>query len=59
MVNFGKEDLSIIDEKLFIDRIIKKPFLSGVKIPDEVLKIIHFSEEKSSNRLNYNYLTSF
>ena len=25
MVNFGKEDLSIIDERLFIDRIIKKP----------------------------------
>ena len=42
-VNFGKEDLSIIDEKLFIDRIIKKPLLSGVKIPDEVLKIIHFN----------------
>ena len=43
MVNFGKEDLSIIDEKIFIDRIIKKPMLSGVKIPDEVLKIIHFN----------------
>ena len=43
MVNFGKEDLSIIDEKLFIDRIIKKNLLSGVKIPDEVLKIIHFN----------------
>jgi len=43
MVNFGKEDLSIIDEKLFIDRIIKKQLISGVKIPDEVLKIIHFN----------------
>ena len=43
MVNFGKEDLSIIDERLFIDRIIKKNNLSGVKIPDEVLKIIHFN----------------
>jgi len=43
MVNFGKEDLSIIDEKLFIDRIIKKNTISGVKIPDEVLKIIHFN----------------
>jgi hypothetical protein len=31
MVNFGKEDLSIIDEKQFIDRVIKKPMLSGVK----------------------------
>ena len=45
MVNFGKEDLSIIDEKLFIDRIIKKPTISGVKIPDEVLKIIHFNPQ--------------
>ena len=43
MVNFGKEDLNIIDERLFIDRIIKKQLLSGVKIPDEVLKIIHFN----------------
>ena len=43
MVIFGKEDLSIIDEKLFIDRIIKKNTISGVKIPDEVLKIIHFN----------------
>jgi hypothetical protein len=43
MVNFGKEDLSIIDEKLFIDKIIKKNTISGVKIPDEVLKIIHFN----------------
>ena len=45
MVNFGKEDLSIIDEKQFIDRVIKKPMLSGVKIPDEVLKIIHFNPQ--------------
>jgi hypothetical protein len=44
-VNFGKEDLSIIDEKIFMDRIIKKPLLSGVKIPDEVLKIIHFNPQ--------------
>jgi hypothetical protein len=46
MINFGKEDLSIIDEKLFIDRIIKKNHLSGVKIPDEILKIIHFNPRK-------------
>ena len=45
MVNFGKEDLSIIDEKQFIDRIVKKPTVSGVKIPDEVLKIIHFNPQ--------------
>ena len=45
MVNFGKEDLSIIDEKQFIDKVIKKPNISGVKIPDEVLKIIHFNPQ--------------
>jgi hypothetical protein len=43
MVNFGKEDLSIIDEKFFIERIINKHLVTGVKIPDEVLKIIHFN----------------
>ena len=45
MVNFGKEDLSIIDTKQFIDKVIKKPTITGVKIPDEVLKIIHFNPE--------------
>jgi len=45
MVNFGNEDLSIIDKKQFMDRIVKKPLLSGVKIPDEVLKIIHFNPD--------------
>jgi len=43
MVNFGKEDLKIIDEKEFVDRIVKQNKISGVKIPDEVLKIIHFN----------------
>ena len=45
MVNFGKEDLSIIDERQFIEKIIKKPTITGVKIPDEVLKIIHFNPQ--------------
>jgi hypothetical protein len=44
IVNFGKEDLSIIDERQFIDRIVKNN-ISGVKIPDEVLKIIHFNPQ--------------
>ena len=44
MVNFGNEDLSIIDKKLFMDRIVKKQ-ITGVKIPDEILKIIHFNPE--------------
>jgi hypothetical protein len=45
MVNFGNEDLSVIDRKEFIERIVKKNNLSGVKIPDEVLKIIHFNPQ--------------
>lgn len=45
LVNFGKENLSIIDEKQFMERVVKKPLLSGVKIPDEVLKIIHFNPQ--------------
>ena len=43
LVNFGKEDLKTIDEREFIDRIIKINKITGVKIPDEVLKIIHFN----------------
>jgi len=45
MVNFGKEDLSVIDERQFIDKIVKRNNISGVKIPDEVLKIIHFNPQ--------------
>jgi hypothetical protein len=45
IVNFGKEDLSVIDERQFIDKIVKKNNISGVKIPDEVLKIIHFNPQ--------------
>jgi len=43
LINFGKEDLKTIDEREFIDRIIKQNKITGVKIPDEVLKIIHFN----------------
>ena len=42
MVNFGKEDLSIIDKKIFLDRVVKNR-LYGVKVPEEILKIIHFN----------------
>ncbi len=42
IVNFGKEDLSIIDKKHYLERVIKKN-ITGVKIPDEILKIIHFN----------------
>jgi len=43
MVNFGKEDLNIIVNKIFLERVIKNNLISGVKIPDEILKIIHFN----------------
>jgi len=43
LINFGKEDLKTIDEREFIDRVIKQNKITGVKIPDEVLKIIHFN----------------
>ena len=42
MVNFGKEDLSIIDKEIFLDRVVKNR-LYGVKVPEEILKIIHFN----------------
>lgn len=43
LVNFGKENLNIIDRQIFLDRVIKNNKLSGVKIPEEILKIIHFN----------------
>ncbi len=43
IINFGKEDLGIIDRQMFLDRVIKNNRLSGVKIPDEILRIIHFN----------------
>jgi hypothetical protein len=45
MVNFGKEDLQMIDNKIFLERVIKNNLISGVKIPDEILKIIHFNNQ--------------
>ena len=44
MVNFGKEDLSIIDRQIYIDRVVKK-HIFGVKIPEEILKIIYFNPQ--------------
>ena len=44
MFNFGKEDLGIIDKQIYLERVIKKP-ISGVKIPEEILKIIHFNHQ--------------
>ena len=42
MFNFGKEDLGIIDNQIYMDRVVKKP-ITGVKIPEEILKLIHFN----------------
>jgi hypothetical protein len=42
MFNFGKEDLGIIDKQLFVERVVNNR-ISGVKIPEEILKIIHFN----------------
>ena len=43
MVNYGKEDLDKIDIKYFINNIVKNNKVCGVKIPEEILKIIHFN----------------
>jgi hypothetical protein len=42
MFNFGKENLDIIDKKQYIKRLIKNN-ISGVKIPEEILKLIYFN----------------
>lgn len=42
IINYGKEDLDIIDKQIFVDRVVKKN-INGVQIPDEILKIIHFN----------------
>jgi len=44
MFNFGNEDLNIIDKQIYLDRVVKKQ-LSGVKIPEEILKLIHFNPQ--------------
>ena len=45
LVNYGKEDLDKIDIKHFINNIVKNSKLCGVKIPEEILKIIHFNPD--------------
>ena len=44
LFNFGKENLDIIDKKQYINRVIKNN-ISGVKIPEEILKLIHFNPQ--------------
>lgn len=45
LVNYGKEDLDKIDIKYFIDNVVKNTKASGVKIPEEILKLIHFNPD--------------
>ncbi len=45
LVNYGKEDLDKIDTKHFINNIVKNSKASGVKIPEEILKLIHFNPD--------------
>jgi uncharacterized C2H2 Zn-finger protein len=43
LVNYGKEDLDKIDVKDFFNAIVKNNKVCGVKIPEEILKLIHFN----------------
>ena len=45
LVNYGKEDLNKIDIKHFINNVVKNNKAYGVKIPEEILKIIHFNPD--------------
>lgn len=43
LVNYGKEDLDKIDIKDFLNAVVKNNKICGVKIPEEILKLIHFN----------------
>jgi hypothetical protein len=43
LVNYGKEDLDKIDIKDFLNNIVKNNRICGVKISEEILKLIHFN----------------
>ena len=45
LVNYGKEDLDKINVKDFFNNVVKNNKLYGVKIPEEILKLIHFNPE--------------
>ena len=44
IMNFGRDNIEAIDKNEFITKIVNKK-ITGVKIPDEILKIIHFNEK--------------
>ena len=43
LVNYGNEDLDKIDIKEFFNAVVKNNKICGVKIPEEILKLIHFN----------------
>ncbi len=45
LVNYGKEDLDKIDIKYFLNNVVKNTKALGVKIPEEILKVIHFNPD--------------
>lgn len=45
MINYGKENLQIIDKREFIDKIVKDFKITGLRIPNELLKLIHFNDK--------------
>jgi hypothetical protein len=45
MINNGKENLEIIDKREFINRIVKDFKITGLRIPNELLKLIHFNDK--------------
>lgn len=44
IVQFGKEDFKQIDDKYF-QNIIKNPRIVGLKVPEEILKLIHYNPD--------------
>jgi hypothetical protein len=44
ITQFGKEEFDIIDDKHF-QKIVKDPRILGLKVPEEILKLIHFNPD--------------
>ena len=53
------EDLDKIDVKYFINNIVKNNKICGVKIPEEILKIIHFNPVYPDLHNIYSHKISF
>jgi hypothetical protein len=44
ITQFGKEEFDIIDDKHF-QKIVRDPRILGLKVPEEILKLIHFNPD--------------